>query len=38
MKLLKTVREMKLDTKMLKCLEMPRLLLWVHAKIGKSED
>lgn len=38
MKILKTVREMKLDNKMLKCLEMPRVLLWISRKIGNTED
>lgn len=38
MKLIKTVREMKLDNNILKATEFPRVLLWVVKKIGNSED
>lgn len=38
MKILKTVRSMNLDNKMLRCTEFPRVLLWVASKLKSSED
>ena len=38
MKILKRVRNMKLDNKMLQCSEFPRTLLWVSNKTSGSED
>ena len=38
MKLLKRVRNLKLDNKMLKCTEFPRTLIWVSSRISEAED
>lgn len=38
MKILKKVRNMKLDNKMLQCTEFPRTLLWVSHRTSGSED
>jgi hypothetical protein len=38
MKLVKAVREMKLNNELLKATEFPRVLIWVFKRIGETDD
>ena len=38
MKILKKIRNMKLDNKMLQCTEFPRTLLWVANRTSETQD